>query len=412
MKPEKSFFQWAGLSRMILFSALLWPASCQTDMHPDSKPSNTTAIHDPDVAAQYLVLTGASQIAGNLPNAPDGHLKLNFKDTIYIARGFPFGARAVVKHDRLQDISGFYVGVSDGSFYYDVPAVEAEAGDSTDVIYINWQVPDGVSWESPYTIPIRIQPHSADGSPLDGFDIKITIEGNEGGQKDPCSPLTPAPTCYYNEDSSQYSCDFLGGINTWVWEFTVVEDATGDIYTAYAPFMFLNNPPFQHGGCCWNGISTPAKYDPYCVSGNPEYHEITVADVYYVRYYEFLDLFDNNTFVRNIRHETHNYSTDSSNYCTGEAGYITSRGTIQENGTHDFSLGDDNIHFKREHLYDYSNPDNPYNLWKINDGNMFYTCHTLIISYYFNGEKWSDVYQRNYRRDGIIDDSFQPEFYE
>ncbi|MDZ7604229.1 MAG: hypothetical protein U5K79_01285 [Cyclobacteriaceae bacterium] len=177
------------------------------------------------------------------------------------------------------------------------------------------------SIRSSYTIPIRIRPHGLDGSPLDEFVVDITIEDNGEGSKGPCSPLTPAPTCYYDADSLR-SCNYPSGPYTWIWDFTVVKNPSGDIYTAFAPFLFHNIATFTHGGCCWNGFSTAAKYDPYCVPGNPEYHEVTVDDAYYVRYFEFLDLYDNNTFERRLRSETSNYSPDSSNYCTGEAGYF------------------------------------------------------------------------------------------
>lgn len=396
----------------ILLAILLIIGSCEevTDSNPKHDSDPPVKI-DPEKASEYLKLSNATKIDGDLPTASDGGLKINVKDTIYLVHGLPFGDRLVVKHDGSQDITGFYIEVTDGTFYYNVPVVSAESGDSTEVFYINMELPSGINWEFPYTIPIRIQPHGPDGSPLDEFEIEITIEGNDKDNADPCSPLTPAPTCFMDVDGI-YTCKYAGGVRTWEWEFTVVEDASGDIYSAFAPFMFLNIPTFKHGGCCWNGFSWPQQDDPYCRPGNSEYFEVTVDNAYYVRYYEYLDLFDDNTFQRNLRHETSNYSPDSTNYCSGEVGYKISRGTIQENGTHDYSQGDGDIHFKREHFYDSSDPNNVYNFWSVANGNIFYTCHSLIISYIFNGEKWSDVYQRNSRPDGAIDDSFQPEFYE
>ncbi len=46
------------------------------------------------------------------------------------------------------------------------------------------------------------------------------------------------------------------------------------------------------------------------------------------------------------------------------------------------------------------------------NGDIFYTCHTLIISYLFNGEKWSEVYKRNFRSGLGMEDNMYPEFYD
>ncbi|WPP49475.1 hypothetical protein [Catalinimonas niigatensis] len=394
---------------LLLLCGLFWITACESDLitdDPQPNMPNTPTVIDPDKASEYLILSDASKINGTLPDAPDGPLQISVEDTMYLVSGMPFGARLVVKHDGQQDISGFYIGVLNSSFYYDVPVVAAESGDSTEVLYINIGDAGGIDWGE---FPIEILPHGPGNLPFKKFIRQVKVESPK--DEDTCSPLTPAPTCYYDEDSVYY-CHYLGGIQSWIWEFTVVEDATGDIHTAYAPFMFLNTPVFKHGGCCWNGNSIPAKEDPYCVPGNPEFREITVEDAYYVRYWEYLDLFDNNTYRRRLRHETNNYSTDSSNYCSGEAGYITNRSHIRENGTHDFSLGDDDIHFKRDYLYDFNDPENQYNFWTASNGSIFYTCRSLIISYIINGEKWSVVYKRNLRRDGIVEDFFEPEFYE
>jgi hypothetical protein len=398
-------------STFVLLAFMLIIASCEnlTDTDPKTDPG-TDVIIDPAKASEYLKFSNAIKIEGDLPTAPDGKLKINVKDTIYIVHGFPFGDRIVVKHDGLQDISGFYVEVIDGTFYYDVPIISSESGDSTEVFYINMGFPDGGNWDFPYTIPVRIQPHGPDGSPLDEFVVDVTIEDNEEDGVDPCSPLTPAPTCFYDTDSIR-NCTYPSGPYTWIWEFTVVENPSGDIYTAYAPFMFLNIPTFTHGGCCWNGFSTPAKYDPYCVPANPEYHEVTVDNAYYVRYFEFLDLYDNNTFERRMRDETSNYSPDSSNYCTGEAGYFVDPYYNREDGTHTFSEGNNYISFNRLHLLYPQNLKNNHSFWTPKNGEIFYTCNSLIISYSFNGDKWSDVYMRNRRPLGELE-IHTPEFYE
>jgi hypothetical protein len=365
--------------------------SCESDLETidDNQLSNPNnpSILDPDEVSDYLVLTDASKIPGNLPAASNGELKISFKDTIYVVKGFPYGARVVVRHDGLYDISGFYVAVSNGSFYYDVPIIAAEAQNSADVFYIDLQIPDDVEIDYPFTVPIKIQPHGPDGIPIDEFIKNITSEDPD--DENVCLPTTTY-SCITREGALICTSPW-----NWIWEFSVTEDATGDIPEAYQPGLPQELSPFQHGGCCWNGISTPAKYDPYCVSGNPEYNLITVDDAYYVRYFESLDLFDNGKYERYTFHATHNYDPDSSNYCTGEAGYQYNESFTYEHGTHDFAPGADRIKLAIDTIHNGIDPSaQASNPWAPPVGELFYTCHSLMISVPINnGAKWTYVYR-------------------
>ncbi len=417
MKKNHHFISLLSLLSLLGLSALLWATSCEPDLEPDqNQPYNPTNPNNPvtlapDEASELLLLTDAIKITGDLPAAPEGPLQISVEDTIYLISGRSFGTRLVVRYDGQQEISGFYVGIPNSSFYYDVPVVVAESGDSTEVLYINMKDAGGLDWDGldwePFTI--EILPHGPGNLPFKKFIRKLKVEKPKA--KDPCSPLVAPPECYSDIYGNRV-CDYVGGAYSWIWEFTVAEDASGDIYTAYAPFMFLNIPPFKHGGCCWNGFSEPSKYDPYCVPGNPEYHEVTVDNAYFVRYFERLDLFDDNTYERSLRTETSNYNTDSSNYCLGEAGYSTRDHYTEEHGTHNFASGKKTINFTRLDYHSTNNEDGTYLLWAANDGEIFYTCHTLIISYIFQGEKWSDVYKRNFRSGLGMESNMYPEFYD
>jgi hypothetical protein len=234
MKDKSLFF---SLLTIVLIKGLFLISSCDFDGTPDPDPNNASnpgngGQLDADIASTYLILNNASKILGDLPISPDGRFKISIKDTIFMVKGLSFGARVVVKHNGLTNITGFYVGVSNSSFYYDVPITESQDRDSTVVIYINFGIPAGVQVDYPLSIPIKIQPHDASGKPGDEFDVIGTIEDPK--DKDVCSPLTPEPKCFY-DSNNKLVCPCESGCWYWIWEFTVVEDKSGDIHTAYAP---------------------------------------------------------------------------------------------------------------------------------------------------------------------------------
>jgi hypothetical protein len=372
------FHQFSGFLAVCVSVVLAMTMSCQMEPEPENNNlnngngNNGGSTITADELSEFLVLKDASKIVGDLPGAPDSKLKINVKDTIYIAKGIAGGGRLIVSHDGSHDITGFYMAVVNGSFYYDVPVIGEEVGETNDVLYIDIAVPAGVDADYPLTVPIKIQPHGADGAPLDEFIKELTIEDAE--DEEACLPIS-------------------NSVWNWIWEFTLVKDNTGDFHTAYAPGMFIYNPPFQHGGCCWNGFSIPAKDDPYCVSGNPEYFELTVSDTYYIRFLEALDLYTNGEYERYTSHGNQIYVTDSSNYCTGEAGYGFDDEFIVERGVHNLSSSYDYINFTSSSKINIETNAPGYG-WPLASGKLFYTCHSLSVTFPFNGEEWTVVYRR------------------
>ncbi len=395
---------------MLTMSTSMFVVSCENEVEPEQAnkgiPNNTSRTFTADELSDYLILKNSTKIIGLPPQPSGGNLQINSKDTIYLVKGMAFGSRVEVKHDESHEITGFYVAVSNSSFYFDVPIIEAESQETSDVFFLYLEDVDGMDF--PFSFEVTILPH-VNGLPIKKFVRVVTKEDPEDEKT--CLPVGPIPNCLM-QDSTGQSCN-SSTYWTWIWESTLVEDNTGDIHTAYAPAMFINVSPFQHGGCCWNNISMPAKYDPYCVSGNPEYFELTVDDVYYVRYFEALHLFEDGKYLRQTRHATKNYVPDSSNYCTGQAGYRVDEDFSGEYGTHDFSPDANYINLAVTSHLDLLDPKSKAGAgWPLLSGELFYTCHYLVISYPFNGEKWSVVYQARSQYDPSDLDKFFPSYWD
>ena len=365
----------AGIILILFSGGLLWLAACEQDIDPfdadqqnkpggPDDPGNPAQI-DPDEALAYLVLESAQKIAGTLQSAPDQQLKINFKDTIYLVKDFPFGARVVVKHDGLFHIGGFYIGTTDGTFYYDLPAEETEAQDSSDVIYLNIELPDDIQSDFPYTLPIIIQPYGPDGVPLDEFNKWITVEDPESS--DGC------PITVYRAPA-------------WEWEFTVGINYAGEVFQIDAPGL-KKISSYETGGCCNNdGTSTTVANDPNCTQNSIYFKSINVEH-YFTNVFELLTFFDDGTFKQwNASRQT-NYRPSKSDFCNNLAAYDLDYNEFTKFGKHDFTPGADYLNI----IYDVTDP--PVFGKIIGSGEILYTCHSLILTV-GREEKWSIVYRK------------------
>lgn len=365
----------------VLFGVALF--SCEPEPDPQKKEDennngnggggNTAGGFTPDQLSEFLVFNDADKITGSLSDAPDLQLRINVKDTLYITRGFPVGAKIVVRHDGLHDVSGFYIAVDNSSFYYDVPVVEAQAQDSVDVIYINIDVAEEI--EYPLTIPVKIQPYGPDGAPLDEFDKEVTIE-------DPATNNGCGLTIPFTTDTTELPD---GG---WRWLFTVGINQSDEIFHEEEPGL-KQVSSYQTGGCCNDdGSSSTVAGDPYCFEKysdtgepNPRWRSIQVEH-YFVWEYDILWFFDNGTFVQDNLSMQTNYRPSKSDFCAGEAGYDFDKNFFHKSGTHDFVPGADYLTI----TYDVADP--PVYGKTIRSGNLQYSCHGMLLSFEVEGQKW------------------------
>lgn len=365
-----------GNLKQCLFLLLLIIFSCETEPEPENNPADTGGngeVVTGDEPAELLALAGADKISGGLPPAPDLLLKMNFKDTIYVLKNGEFGARVVIRHDGLHDISGLYIAVDNSTFYYDVPVIEEAAQDSSDVIYINTEISDEIEANYPLTIPIKIQPHGPGGEPLDEFVRLVTIEDPDENNKCPITiPLTTDTT------------DLDGGF---FWLFTVGVDQSGNIFHEEAPGL-KKISRYKTGGCCNdNGSSTTVSDDPHCFQKfsdgtlNPRWRTIEVEH-YFEWKYDILWFYDNGTFAQdNLSFQT-SYRPSKSDFCKGESGYDFDKGFFHKTGKHDFTPGVDYLKV----TYDVMNP--PVYGKTFPGGRLAYSCHAMQINFEVEGQRW------------------------
>ncbi len=383
----------------ICFGVLMIFTSCEKEVDPEpsatgnnppqTSPKNSKTF-TADELLEHLKFKNSTRQNGIAPLPAGGNVRINFKDTLYTVKGTPIGERVEVWHNGQHDITGFFVAVSNSTFYYDVPVVEEESRDNTDVFIFYMDDMDGMDF--PFSFEITILPH-VNGIPVKKFVRVVTLEDPE------------------DQNCSALGADCANDCMDWIWEFTNVTDKNGDIYNAYAPGMFIKLTPFEHGGCCWNGFSIPSKYDPYCTPGNPEYVPVIVDDQYYVRYFESLHLFSDGTYERFMDHEDKNYATDSSDYCSATVGYFVDRKGTQEKGNHSYSFQSDQIYFTVTSRLNAKDGTSTTSGWGLFGGTVLVTCHSLIITQALNGELWASVYRRRaVNWNPIV--TYLPEYYE
>ena len=356
--------------------------SCQTESGLDANSGaggNNGSDNDPgnafnaDEISGFLVLDGATKISGALPTAPDNQLKINVKDTIYTVKGFPFGARVVVRHNGLYDINGFYIGVSNSSFYYDVPVVVTEAQDSTDVVYINLGDTDGLYWDE---FSIIILPHGSDGSPWDKFIKVVKIE-------DPKEDAACAITVPTN-----FSLDLV----QWEWYYSINTNYPNEVLFEAPNLKKISQ--YQTGGCCnEDGTNSTVANDPYCFSKfsdgtpNPKWRTLDVKHSF-MWAYDVLYLYDDGTFRQANTSLQTNYRPSLSDFCNNKAAYDYDHNTFVKFGTHDFTPGADFLKIT------YNITDPPVFGKNIYGGELLYSSHNMLISFGNESEKWYFKYQR------------------
>jgi hypothetical protein len=258
-----------------------------------------------------------------------------------------------------------------------VPVVEAEAQDSTDVVYINLGEVDALNWDE---FPLIILPHGPGGLPWDKFVKVVEIEDPE---EDAGIPITVP---------SNFSLDLVH----WEWIYTVQldpADPEGNVLHFEGKGV-KKISTYQTGGCCNDdGTSTTVANDPYCFSKfsdgtpNPVWRPIGVSH-YFMWAYDILYLYDDGTFRQANTSVQTNYRPSLSDFCNSDAAYDFDINTHVKFGTHDFTPGADHINF----TYEVTDP--PVFGKNIYGGELAYTSHSMLIS--FGGEvgKWYSYYKR------------------
>jgi hypothetical protein len=369
-------------------------ASCETE-EPDpqnnnignTEDDNPTSDFTGDELAGFLALTQADKVTGSLPQAPDFQLKMNVKDTIVVMKGL-YGARIVVRHNGLQDVSGFYVAVENSSYYYDVPVEDAQASDSTDVFYID--ITDDAAIDFPFTLAVIIQPHSPDGEPLDQFERKVKAVDPKSGKG---CPIT-APYVGNTTDLGQ---------KAWKWMHTYGIGQDDKVFHIEAPGL-KQGSPYTTGGCCNDdGTSSTVADDPHCFekfsdgTPNPKWRSIEVNH-YFTWMYDILWFYDNGTFAQQNSSQQTNYRPSKTDFCSEKPFYDFDEGFYLKTGTHDFTAGTDHLTI----TYDVTDP--PVYGKTIRSGTISYDCDGLAFLYEIEGQSWVVEYRKADPEDFLVSD--------
>jgi hypothetical protein len=378
MKTKDACMRLAG---MILLSGLFWIISCKPEADPDpgtpDNPGNPAGIN-PDKVSDYLSFTDAAKVTGRPPAAPDGPLKIDVRDTLYLAKGHPYKARISVLHDTLTSVTGFYIWV-DGlsqAHYYNIPAVALEAKDSISVVYIGFDAPEN-EFTYPLTFTIHIQPHGPGGNPLDQFTRRVTIEDPAG--QDQCD--------IYTEDG-----------HAWKWLYTEVQVTGGSFRQITAPWFSatysLASGGYYYAKCCIEdpdfGLIEAYPGDPtregICNERNPLYKRVFIDGAYSLKPYEYLFIFRGGNFIHYSATLTANFVPQKSRICDLFAYYERTYTEYTKTGTHTYTPGAGSVQFTTTVAEPPFGPPPPF-------GTVTNTCHLLIFT--FGAEqKATIVYQK------------------
>lgn len=324
------------MKRQLVFVLLLINLclfGCKPDPESPISPTNPDPEHidlDPDLASDFLLFHGETELEGTLPEAIDGEIFIEVEDTIYSVKGYPFGNRIRFLKEASQEVAGYYVGIPGANVYYDVPEEEVEGQyipegeqDTTSVLFLELD-PDESIDEYPFTVPIWILPYDGSGMPIKRFIRWITVEDPEDGT---CTSIARP-----NNDYSLH----------WEWEFSLRE-YNGEVLNVFAPDIATRINSVGGGCCTTDGRSFTVASSPYCEVGvnnnNFTYFEYP-SDDYSLRGYEVWQIWENGEVYVWRNFVLKNYIPQGSDFCTGELEYALDYSFPNGEGTHDYVAGD------------------------------------------------------------------------
>lgn len=369
-----------GIS-MLITTACTEDSLLSDDPDDPIAPKDSVNQIDPDFAGEHLVLTNATRIAGVLPTASGGQLKIDVKDSIYLIKGHPYGDRIHILHDEFQQVSGFYVAIKNSTFYFDVEEtlIEGEAeSDTVSTLLLDLDLPEDTQQSYPISIEVIIQPHNDTGLPLDEFERTLVIEDPENSSGKACNSIINESIPINNGAALQ---------SIWVWEFTIRENSSGINLLSAPGLIFDLDNNGKVGGCC---LFNATQFPPYfgCDSTATEWVEMEV-DEYYVPLYDVLILEQNKSAYVWSAEAKQFLDRPNTDLCanTPVPAYISSISGPQGSGTHDFSPGATSLRLTFPNFSGFSKP--PVN------SQIEYTCHSLILSFGSEGDQFHKVYKLN-----------------
>ncbi len=339
---------------------------------------------DANVILDHLSLMDAIKVTGEMPVVPNTPDTTAAKDTIYLTKGLGLGYPVPIRHNGMQDITGVFVGLQNGSFYYDMPVVASEARDSTDIFYVNIDdLPIANFQDHPISFPIHLMPH-VNGLPIKDHIGVLVIE--KSNKEEPTSnndcPITVPP------GSDRVVPPFI-----WSWQYTYVLDAAGQEVDFQAAWG--ENIVYDTGGCCNGNFSYPVgsgDCSHYLVNPvtnlidtsmvNPKWRKLHVSQIY--KFWEDVTFFDDGTFDQFGGSYQDNVSIINSDFCNNEVSYYDERHSYPNSGTHDFMPGADYLNI----TYDPSTVPRK----TLQSGEILYSCNTLAITYSKQGDGESLTY--------------------
>ncbi len=343
---------------IVLLAALLFSACSEPEIAPDDEDDDDEPLvitpAEADELLERLLFTGSTRVTGPLPSVSNtAVVKNNVKDTIYAMPGVQLPIR--LYHSQTGKIKGWYIGVTNSSFYYDVPVEETEAGDSITIIFP--EVPES---DEAYSMPLKIIPYDESNQPVDIVEREFTVELPDDG----CGLLVKP-----------------GNNFEWIWNYTYSADPNNKRTFFNFPqrvFATESNPT----GCCNSQAACPAYVcDPNTLQCNWVYNsEVTMKTIYSIDA-EFLTLYDDGTFFRYTDEHKQNFDPIQTDWCGRIPAYTITDQIVQYEGTHNYVPGRPSMSLTTTSKE--CDPPDPFGLCGLStsllSGEVKVNCHLLVI---------------------------------
>lgn len=356
----KALLRWLRLPVLVMLAAIIFTecSDPEEDVAPPQEEEEEVTPETADAFLDSFRFTASTKVVGTMPTVTNTSLvKSDVQDTLYMLPEMETPIR--ISHPESVVIGGWYVGVKNSTYYYEVPIDLEEESDTVSVIMVSI---DPKELDLPHSVPLEITPYDQNKVPVDIITRTLTVE----------EPASPSRECDIRVDG-----DTLTSGDEWRWYSTTAFDTQNKLVFFNAPYTIFKAKQTISGCCAEQPVCPQAVFNPVTGATDLVYDSEVTAETFYQIQYEAFTFYTNGTFKRNTYERIKNFSYENTDWCQFNPGYNDRRSDVYYYGTHDYQPGNTTISYATDRLQ--CDDENGICGYGSRPGEIVHSCNVMAI---------------------------------